>query len=166
MAKEAQRLGSKRLSVLALRVSADPFAKVKGLIDSMITRLLNEANEDAAKEGWCDTEMGKSKVTRNKLNEDIDSLTAAIDDGKAAIVQLTEEMARLEKESAELQASMAEATAAREAEKAKNEVTIKDAQEAQKAVVAATAVLKEFYEKAGKATALLQGGQAPNRIKM
>merc|ERR1719281_1621936 len=44
----------------------------------------------------------------------------------------------------------------REAEKAKNAETIKDAQEAQTAVAQALAVLKEFYAKAGGATSLVQ----------
>merc|ERR1719281_2436313 len=52
---------------------------------------------------------------------------------------------------------MSEATAIREEEKAKNAVTIKEAQEAQVAVAAALQVLKEFYDKASTATALVQG---------
>merc|ERR1719182_401064 len=40
--------------------------------------------------------------------------------------------------------------------KQKNEQTIKDSQEAQTAVAQAITVLKEFYAKAGEATALLQ----------
>merc|ERR1719399_956111 len=44
----------------------------------------------------------------------------------------------------------------REEEKAKNTETIKDAQEAQTAVAQALTVLKEFYAKAGEATALVQ----------
>merc|ERR1719221_861602 len=51
---------------------------------------------------------------------------------------------------------MAEATKLRQEEKAKNEETIKDSQEAQTAVAQALTVLKEFYAKAGDATALLQ----------
>merc|ERR1719451_118042 len=42
-----------------------------------------------------------------------------------------------------------------------NEQTIKDATEAQTAVAQALTVLKEFYEKAAEATALLQGKQKP-----
>jgi hypothetical protein len=126
----------------------------------MITRLYNEANEDANHEGFCDKEFGKNKVTRNKLNEDIDALTAAIDDGKAAILMLTEEIATLSKEVADLEASMVEATKMRHEEKAKNKVTVEDAIAAQKAVEAATAVLKDFYEKASLATGLLQLGSA------
>merc|ERR1712217_412832 len=44
----------------------------------------------------------------------------------------------------------------RQEEKAKNEQTIKDAGEAQTAVAQALTVLKEFYAKAGDATALVQ----------
>merc|ERR1719229_1994403 len=51
---------------------------------------------------------------------------------------------------------MAEATKLRQEEKAKNEQTIKDAGEAQTAVAQALTVLKEFYAKAGEATALVR----------
>merc|ERR1719498_940514 len=51
---------------------------------------------------------------------------------------------------------MAKATKIREEEKAKNAETVKDAQDAQTAVAQALTVLKEFYAKAGEATALLQ----------
>merc|ERR1711904_368823 len=51
---------------------------------------------------------------------------------------------------------MAKATTIRQEEKAKNTETIKDAQDAQTAVAQALTVLKEFYAKAGEATALLQ----------
>merc|ERR1740129_191410 len=51
---------------------------------------------------------------------------------------------------------MAEATKIRQAEKAENTVTIKDSKEAQVAVAQALIVLKEFYTKAGEATAFVQ----------
>merc|ERR1712066_24138 len=70
-----------------------------------------------------------------KLSEDITALTEAV---------------------AQLDAAMAEATKLREAEKAKNTQTIEDAKEAQVAVAQALTVLREFYAKAGEATALLQ----------
>merc|ERR1719450_1606481 len=100
--------------------------------------------------------MGKSKVTRNKLSEEIDGLSAAIEDGKGTIMKLTQEVSDLSDEIKDLDAQMGEATQLREEEKAKNAATIADAQGAQKAVAAATAVLKEFYEKAASATALVQ----------
>merc|ERR1719491_495252 len=156
IAHEGQRLHSQQLSLLAQKLSADPFAKVKKMIDDMITRLLNEANEDAQHEGFCDKEIGKSKVTRNKLSEDIDGLEAAVEEGKATIMMLTEEIATLSKELADLEASMKEATKIRSEEKTTNKVTVEDSKAAQTAVAAATAVLKTFYEKASLATGFMQ----------
>merc|ERR1719183_544075 len=63
IASEGSRLHSRDLALLAQKLAADPFGKVKKMIDDMITRLLNEANEDAQHEGFCDEEMGKNKVT-------------------------------------------------------------------------------------------------------
>merc|ERR1719161_2237380 len=71
-------------------------------------------------------------------------------------MMLTEEIATLSKEVAELDASVAQATKIRDEEKAKNKVTIEDTQAASKAVAAATAVLKTFYEKASLATGFIQ----------
>merc|ERR1711953_771899 len=130
-------------------------------IDDMITRLLEEAREDAKHEGFCDKEMGKSKITRNKLTEDIDSLDAAIEEGKATIQKLADDTATLTREVEELVKSMTEATDLRKKEKETNKITVEDAQAAQKAVAAATAVLKDFYEKAATATALVQA-KAPD----
>jgi len=145
--------------LLAEKLAADPFAKVKKLIDDMITRLLEEANAEAEQKGFCDKELGQSKITRDKLTSEIDELDAAIEEGKAFIMKLTEDIATLTKEIAELDGAVEEATKLREEEKAKNAATIADTKAAQDAVSAATAVLKEFYAKAGQATALLQTSQ-------
>merc|ERR1719487_2985427 len=154
--KRAKKLHSKNLELLAQKLEADPFAKVKQMIESMISRLLNEANEDAQHEGFCDKEMGQSKITRSKLTEDIDALTAAVDEGQAQILLLKQESSKLTQEVADLDAAMIEATKLRNTEKAKNKETIEDAKQAIGAVQAATAVLKDFYKAASTATALMQ----------
>jgi hypothetical protein len=156
LTSKAKSLKNKELGLLAAKIAADPFAKVKKLIDDMITRLLEEANQDAEQEGFCDKELGTSKITRDKLTSEIDELQAAIDEGNASIMKLTEDIAQLTKEVAELDAAIAESTKLREAEKAKNTATIADAKAAQDAVTAAQAILKEFYAKAGQATAFVQ----------
>merc|ERR1719476_15218 len=116
-ANSARRLNSQGLTLLAQKIMADPFAKVRKMIDAMITRLLEEANADAKHEGFCDEQLGKSKVTRNKLSSDIDALSASIDDGKATVLALTEETAQLSKDVAALEQAMAEATDLRHKEK-------------------------------------------------
>jgi hypothetical protein len=167
LADAGAKLHSQGLTLLAEKIAADPFAKVKHLIDSMITRLLEEANADADHEGYCDKEMGKSKITRNKLSEEIDSLAAAVEEGKATIMTLAEDIKELTKEVAEIDVAVTEATDMRMKEKARNAETVKDAKAAQTAVDAATKVLADFYKQAGGATGFLQvsAEKAPYGVK-
>merc|ERR1719219_2268431 len=152
----AKRLNSRVLLAVADRAAADPFRKVKKMIKDLITRLMEEANEEAEHKGWCDTELSTNEQTRKEKTEAVETLHAEIDTLEASIAKLTEEIADLTEAVAALDAAMAKATAIRAEEKATNELTIKDSQEAQTAVAQALTVLKEFYAKAGEATALLQ----------
>merc|ERR1719493_621737 len=152
----AKQLNSRVLSAVAGRVAADPFRKVKKMIKDLITRLMEEANEEAEHKGWCDTELSTNEQTRKEKTEAVETLHAEIDQLEASIAKLTEEIAELTEAVAALDAAMAKATTIRQEEKAENELTIKDSGEAQTAVAQALTVLKEFYAKAGEATALLQ----------
>merc|ERR1719207_13148 len=151
---QAKKINSRVLSMLAQRVSFEPFKKVKKMIKDLIYRLMEEATEEATHKGWCDTELA-----RNEKTLAIETLNAEIDSLVAEIAQLTDEIVELTAAVAELDAAMAKATKFRGEEKAKNAETIKDAQEAQTAVAQAITVLKEFYAKAAEATALLQKQQ-------
>jgi len=166
LTKESKRLNSRSLSLLADTLEADPFAKVKGLIGNMITKLTKEANEDAEHSGFCSEQMGKSKITRTQLTEDIDELTASIEDAKAEILSLADSNANLAQGIADSNSAMTEATKMRTEDKKRNAATVEDAQAAVKAVDAATAVLKDFYEKASQATALVQGGGMQQQASM
>jgi uncharacterized protein YoxC len=152
----AKKLDSRILAMIAEKVRDDPFAKVKKMIDSMITKLLEEANEEADHKGWCDKEMGTNEKTRQKKTEELNTLVATIDQLKADIQTLTEEIAELSKGIAEVDKAIAEATDVRTKESEKNKETIEDAKAAQTAVRQALAVLKDFYKKAATATALVQ----------
>merc|ERR1711879_229321 len=152
----AKRLNSRVLLAVADRAAADPFKKVKKMIKDLITRLMEEANEEAEHKGWCDTELSTNEQTRKEKTEAVETLHAEIDQLEASIAKLTEDISDLTKAVAELDAAMAKATTLRQEEKATNEETIKDAQEAQTAVAQALTVLKEFYAKAGEATAFVQ----------
>jgi len=152
----ASELDSRVLVAVAQRASDDPFAKVKKMIKDLIVKLMEEANEEAEHKGWCDTELSTNEQTRKEKTEAVETLHAEIDQLEASIAKLTEDITELAKAVAELDAAMAKATTLRQEEKATNTETIKDSQEAQTAVAQALTVLKEFYEKAGEATALLQ----------
>merc|ERR1712203_611866 len=153
---QAKQLNSRLLSALSVRVAADPFGKVKKMIKDLLVRLMEEANEEAEHKGWCDTELSTNEQTRKEKTEAVETLHAEIDQLQASIAKLTEDISDLTKAVAELDAAMAKATTIRQEEKKTNEQTIADAQEAQTAVAQALTVLKEFYAKAGEATALLQ----------
>merc|ERR1711865_580360 len=144
------------LSAVAVRAAEDPFTKVKKMIKDLIVKLMEEANEEAEYKGWCDTELSTNEQTRKEKTESVETLHAEIDQLEASIAKLTEDITELTKQVAELDAAMAKATKLRQEEKAKNTETIADAAAAQTAVAQALTVLKEFYAKAGEATALLQ----------
>jgi len=153
---QAAKLNSRVLSAMAQHVADDPFAKVKKMIKDLIVRLMEEANEEAEHKGWCDTELSTNEQTRKEKTEAVETLHAEIDQLQASIAKLTEDISDLTKAVAELDAAMSKATTLRTAEKAKNTETIADSQEAQTAVAQALTVLKEFYAKAGEATAFVQ----------
>jgi cell division septum initiation protein DivIVA len=136
--------------------------KVKKMIKELIVRLMEEANEEAEHKGWCDTELSTNEHTRKEKTEAVETLHAEIDQLEASLAKLTEDIAELTKAVAELDEAMSKATKLRTDEKAKNAETITDAEEAQAAVAQALTVLKEFYAKAGEATAFLQ--QEPPEI--
>merc|ERR1719461_597314 len=159
--QRSKQLNSRVLSAISARVADDPFKKVKKLIKDLIVRLMEEANEEAEHKGWCDTELATNEQTRKEKTAAVETLHAEIDVLEASIAKLAEEIAELTEAIAALDAAMAKATALRQEEKAKNEETIADAGEAQTAVAQALVVLKEFYNKAGEATALVQSKQQP-----
>merc|ERR1719337_368079 len=129
------------------------------MIKDLIVRLMEEANEEAEHKGWCDTELSTNEQTRKQKTEAVEMLHAEIDQLEASIAQLSEQITELAAAVAELDSSVAEATKIREDEKAKNTVTIQDAQAAETAVAQAMSVLKEFYDQAGEATSLIQNKQ-------
>merc|ERR1712159_591173 len=129
----AKQLNSRVLSAIAVRVSDDPFEKVKKMIKDLIVRLMEEANEEAEHKGWCDTELGTNEQTRKEKTAAVETLHAEIDELTASIAKLTQEITDLTGEIAESDKAVAEATAIREKEHATNEETISDAQEAQTA---------------------------------
>jgi len=157
----AAKLNSRVLSAVAERASSDPFQKVKKMIKDLITRLMEEANDEAEHKGWCDTELSTNEQTRKEKTEAVETLHAEIDQLEASIAKLTEDLSDLANSIAELDAAMAKATKLRQDEKAKNTETIEDSKEAQTAVAQALTVLKEFYARAAEATAFVQQKAEP-----
>jgi len=155
----AKKLGSKYLALVATRAQQDPFAKIKKMVKGLIVKLQTEANAEADQHGFCTTELATNKQTRTNKASSVDMLTANLEEKQALFAKLTTEIASLSDSVAATKAAQAAATQNRAEEKKTNAATVADAKEAQKAVAAATQVLKDFYAKS-KDLALVQGQEA------
>lgn len=140
------RLKSGQLSNLAVRVMADPFAKVKGLIQSLIDRLYKEAEQEATKQGWCNTQIGKAKNDRDSQYADITELTADMEGLEAKKEELELEIKELKEDIPKAWDKLNETAKLRDEEKEENLKKIKAAEDAAAAVHEAVLVLKTFYQ--------------------
>merc|ERR1719387_3117832 len=145
LALQSRELNSRILAAVSQRAAADPFVKVRKMIEDMIQKLMDEASEEAEHKGFCDEELSTNQATR--------------DEKTAQSAKLASEISTLESEIKDIDAAVSEATEIRNAEHEKNTATVADAKEAIDAVSRATKVLKDFYEKAAGATALVQQRQ-------
>merc|ERR1719401_1272373 len=135
----------------------DPFAKVKGLISDMISRLESEADADASHKAYCDKELSETNVKHADKTAEIEKLTTAIDQASARSAQLKEEVARLQKELADLAASQAEMDKLRSQENTDYTKNRADMEQGLAGVKLALKVLREYYTKADKSHEAAQG---------
>eukprot|EP00746_Dinoflagellata_sp_MGD_P094615 gnl/MRDRNA2_/MRDRNA2_37676_c0_seq1.p1 gnl/MRDRNA2_/MRDRNA2_37676_c0~~gnl/MRDRNA2_/MRDRNA2_37676_c0_seq1.p1 ORF type:complete len:741 (+),score=249.66 gnl/MRDRNA2_/MRDRNA2_37676_c0_seq1:87-2309(+) len=137
--------------------SAQPFAKIKGLLNDLIAKLEKEAEEAANTHAFCQEEKKKNDAGIKKNSDKIDQLDARLDKAKAKVAKLSQDIERLTAEVADIDKSQAEATKIREEEKATFEKANADFSEAADAVTDAIDALKDYYGDVG--AALLQTGQ-------
>jgi len=149
--------------LISVRVAEDPLKKIKKMIEDMVSKLMEEANEEAEHKGFCDTEMGTNKNTRDTKTSEVDALNAQIEELTADIQKLGQDAAQLAEEIAGIDNAVFEATSIRNEETVRNAATIKDAQVASEATARALQVLKDFYSNnAGPA----QGGSSTGVLGM
>merc|ERR1719281_244360 len=141
-----RKFHSTALVALAYRASADPFVKVRSMIEDMIAKLLQEAAEEATQKAFCDEEIGKSKKSQAEKEASLAKTQARIDKAESSVAKLTELVATLSKEVADIDAAVADATAVRTKEKSAFALAEKDFSESEEACAAAISVLREYYE--------------------
>lgn len=148
LANRGQKLNSEVLSLLAVRASEDPFAKVTSMIKNMIKKLMEQANDEAEHKAFCDTETATNKMTRDTKTALVAELQSKIEGLSADINELALKISQTQTAISEIAAAMSKATAERGEEKEKNTQTIDDGKIAQAATQRAMQVLKEYYDKA------------------
>jgi DNA repair exonuclease SbcCD ATPase subunit len=130
---------------IANAAAKDPFAKVRGLIESMISKLLQQAQEEATHDSFCKEETAKSTKAREEKTSSSDKYQARIDEANAAIAELKNEVSTLSTEISDIDNSNKNAAALRADEKKEFDVASKDYRESAEAVTQALVVLKDFY---------------------
>merc|ERR1719428_2674889 len=105
-----KRLHSTALVALAYRAAADPFGKIRGMIEEMIAKLLQEAAEEATQKAFCDKEIGESKKVKGDKEGKLDKVNARLEKSQSATATLTEDVSKLSAEVAENDKAMKAAT--------------------------------------------------------
>merc|ERR1719454_76813 len=132
------------LSQLALRVKAavemqtgaDPFAKVKGMIQEMIDKLVADAAAEASHKAFCDKEMSESKEK--------------IEDHTSTIEKFTEELATLADELATMAKQQAAMDEMRGEQKATFAEAKKDFEDGIEGLTMALQILRDYYAEKGE----------------
>merc|ERR1719453_1226367 len=164
--KLAKTDGTEELAQLLIRMKTtmgqadldgdDPFAKVKGLIQDMIEKLVADAAKEASHKAFCDEEMSETKAKKEDKEDELDTLSTKIDQATSKIAKLKEEVATLTAELAEIAKVQKEADKLRADEKEAWGNAKADFSQGLEGVRMALDVLRDYYAEKGEDEALLQ----------
>merc|ERR1719210_246189 len=167
----AKEQSSAELTQLASRVAAvfqygasageDPFAKVKGLIKTLIIKLEKEAGAEAQEKAYCDEQMAKTEAKQTELEDDVAKLTAKIDQASAASAGLKADVRELQAELATLAKLQAEMDKTRQEENAAYVEAKADLELGLSGVRQALGVLRDYYGSGASAAAMMQVMRQP-----
>merc|ERR1719395_226485 len=119
------------------------------MMQKRIFRLMPEQKDEVYHKNWCDLETEKNTESKSDKKAKMEALDAKIKDMDAAIKLLVEQVSANDEKVKEIEEYVAEETEMRDENHAEILATIKDSQDAQKAVTQATGVLKDFYKSSG-----------------
>merc|ERR1739838_994140 len=164
----AKKEHSSALNQLASRIAAvaryggvnhaDVFAKVKGLIQDMITKLESEAGAEATEKAYCDEQIAKTEAKKSELEQDISKMTSKIDQSAAKSARLKAQVRELESELAALARTQAEMDRIRSETHADFEAAKADLQKGLSGVRKAVSTLRDYY---GGAASMMQESADP-----
>jgi hypothetical protein len=154
LAQLAQRMESAMHSSAG---SADPFAKIKGLIRDMIDKMEAEASADAAEKAWCDRNLADARQSKAEKTAEIEKLSTRIDDMSARSAQLKEEVAALQHSLAELAKAQTEMDRLRVEEHEAFVSNKADMEKGLEGVQKALKVLTEYYSGGDKSHSAATG---------
>jgi hypothetical protein len=158
LAQIAKKVGNPRLATLASQVKLDAFTRVKKAIDDMVAQLLQEKADEIKHKDFCVDEFNTNQLQTEKKERHKEDLLAKVEDLELTIKTLTDAIASLKSEIAEMQVQMKRAGEDREKQNKDFQQTVADQRASQKLLQSALNILKGFYE---KKASLLQQKQEP-----
>merc|ERR1719424_1102730 len=132
-------------SQLASEAQSDQFAKIKGLIEGMIDRLMKEAAEESDAKAFCDVEMDKSRTKQSELSAKVDMHAVRIEKSESGIAKLKSAIQTLQVEIADIDSGTKEATELRTKQKTEFDETSAEYKQSADAVANAIQVLQSYY---------------------
>merc|ERR1719468_307164 len=129
----------------------DVFAKIKGLIVDMISRLEAEADADATRKSYCDKELRESNEKKSDKTAEIKKQTTRIDRMAARSSALKDDVASLQSELARLAKAQSDMDTLRQKESAAYVANKAEMEKGLVGVKMALKVLTEYYASEDKA---------------
>jgi len=142
----SQKFGSYALMEMVSAASADPFEKIRGLVQEMIAKLQEEAHQEATQKGFCDEETSKSNAAHDDKTMKVDKLKSRNEKAAATKNELEKSSKQLDADVAALDKGEAEATKIRNEENKSYQKASADFKGAAEATNAALRMLKEYYQ--------------------
>merc|ERR1740130_1414012 len=125
---------AKALERLAQEIQAHltgPFDEINQMVQKMIFRLMSEQKDEDDHKNWCDKEIEKTDEMKENKEDKIEELTAKLDEAKADVQDLTEEIKSAEEMMATIDAHVKTSTDMRNEGKNENAISLKDSEDAQ-----------------------------------
>merc|ERR1719245_1037420 len=155
--------GDSKVDFIALALHAKgpaTFDKVIGMIDEMVVLLQDEQVQDDQKKVYCEDELDKTEDEKKSLEQKVDDLTKAQEDGKDTLATLGDEIEALADGIKALDKQVAEATENRKEENAAYKEEMAANVAAKKILELAKNRLAKFYSpKTAAAASLVSVGQ-------
>merc|ERR1712008_556028 len=151
--------GDSRLDFIALSLHAKGpavFEKVIGMVDEMVVLLQEEQVQDDQKKAYCEAELDKTEDEKKKLEQRVDDLTKAQEDGKDTLATFGDEIEALADGIKALDKQVAEATENRKEENAEYKEDMANNVAAKKIMEMAKKRLAKFYSPKSAAASLVE----------
>jgi len=164
---DGANLKSTMLTALASKLAKDEnlrhgaFDKIKGMIQAMIEKLLQESSEEANQKGFCDKATADAEQKREYSAEEIKTLNGEMAKLEATRDRLGEELDTLFDEIKEVKSARSTAETERDEENKENAATVDEAGQGLSALNMCIDVLDKFYKTIKKEEVDLSLAQGP-----